>query len=203
MAKTTERTPSNERSNKAARAAARRAGERRARRTRSIALWGIGGLLAASLIGLVSLGGGRGGRASAPLDPALIALAEANAGSPVQVYEGNAHIVYHAIAPLPTAAAPSDDARPTLVWFSGTWCHFCEQMEPFANDVASRFHERARFVEKSVDHDRGAAARYGVRGTPTFVLVDGAGNELGWFFFQGDEGAFARAIESALASVGA
>jgi predicted DsbA family dithiol-disulfide isomerase len=55
------------------------------------------------------------------------------------------------------------------------------------------------FVEKSVDDDRNAASRYGIRGTPTFVLIDAAGQEVTRFGFQRDEQSFVTAIESALA----
>jgi thiol-disulfide isomerase/thioredoxin len=196
-----------DRPSKAERAVERRAREQRAQRLRSLALWGGGGLAAAVLVGVVFFSGGSSSGSDAPADPAQataqLALAESNAGSAVQVYEGNAHTVFHAIDPLPTAQAPSEDGRPLLVWFSGTWCHFCERMEPWANDVASRFTERVRFVEKSVDHDRGAASRYGVRGTPTFVLIDATGNELLRFHYQGSAADFGRTIEDALAAVGA
>jgi thiol-disulfide isomerase/thioredoxin len=71
-----------------------------------------------------------------------------------------------------------------LIWFSGIWCEFCEQMEPWAHATAAEFADRVVFVEKSVDHDRAAAARYGVRGTPTFILIDASGRHLSQFSFQ-------------------
>ncbi len=110
--------------------------------------------------------------------------------------------MYHSVAPLPSDGAPRSDGKPTLVWFSGTWCEFCERMEPFAHQAASGFTDRLVFVEKSVD-DRSAAARYGVRGTPTFVLVDASGEEIARFGFQPTSAAFAQAIETALAQTGA
>lgn len=200
----TKRAPNGE--SKAERATERRTQEQRAQRLKAFALWGGGGVIAAVLVGLVFFSGGSSG-GGAQADPAQAAaqraLAEDNAGTPVQVYEGSAHTVYHAIAPLPTAEAPSQDGRPLLVWFSGTWCSFCERMEPWANDVASRYTDRVRFVEKSVDHDRGAASRYGVRGTPTFVLIDPAGNELARFHYQANATDFAQTIEAALGAAGA
>ncbi len=124
--------------------------------------------------------------------------AASNAGGAVRKYTGTHHTVYHSTAPLPDARQPAPDARPTLVWFSGTWCEYCEQMEPFAHSAAAALGERVRFVEKSVDQDRAAATRYAVRGTPTFVLIDGSGRELSRFFFQPTAEAFTRAIEAAL-----
>lgn len=132
-------------------------------------------------------------------DPAITTLARENAGGDVRVLTGSHHTVYHSVAPLPTSSAPRADGKPTLVWFSGTWCEYCERMEPFAHETASSFTSRLAFVEKSVDDDRAAAARYGVRGTPTFVLVDAGGKEIARFGFQATASAFAQTIEAALA----
>ena len=76
-------------------------------------------------------------------------------------------------------------------------------MEPWALETAGQFSDRMAFVEKSVDHDRSAASRYGIRGTPTFVLIDDAGNEVVRFHYQGNAGDFQQAIEAALAQAGA
>lgn len=142
----------------------------------------------------------RAGGSETLADPAQVQLASANAGgAEVKVLTGSRHTVYHMVAPLPSAASPRADGRPTLVWFSGTWCAFCERMEPFAHRAAGSMADRVVFVEKSVDDDRDAASRYGIRGTPTFVLVDAAGKEVTRFGFQRDEQSFVGAIESALA----
>lgn len=130
---------------------------------------------------------------------AVIAQAEHNAGTSIEVYRG-VHAVLHSPDPLPTEANPSQDSRPTLVWFSGTWCHFCANMEGFAHTAAGRFSGEMRFVEKSVDHDGAAARRYGVRGTPTFVLIDDSGQELARFSYQPDAERFTQQIEAALAA---
>jgi thiol-disulfide isomerase/thioredoxin len=179
--------------------------DRRPRRQISwkpIAGWGtvavVGGLLAFALLA------GGGGSSSAEGDPGLVALARsAGDGGQVQVYASNVHTVYHSTAPLPSSGEPRDDGRPTLVWFSGTWCTFCERMDPYAFETAEGYAERMVFVEKSVDHDRGAASRYGVRGTPTFVMVDATGGEVARFHFQGNAQDFAAAIEAALERAGA
>jgi thioredoxin-related protein len=71
-------------------------------------------------------------------------------------------------------------------------------MEPFAHETAAQFGDQVVFIEKSVDHDRGAASRYGVRGTPTFVLIDAEGDEISRFFYQNNQNAFAGAIADAL-----
>ncbi|WP_322797396.1 thioredoxin family protein [Tepidiforma sp.] len=156
-------------------------------------------LLIGGLAALVVLRGGSSDASPAAADAADSQLARDNAGgAEVRVLSGSRHTVYHATAPLPTESTPTSDGRPVLVWFSGTWCDFCERMEPFAHATASQFRDRLVFVEKSVDHDRSAAARYAVRGTPTFVLIDPTGRELARFGFQPTAEAFAAAIEAAL-----
>jgi len=69
------------------------------------------------------------------------------------------------------------------------------------HETARTFGDRFVFVEKSVDDGRSAAARYGVRGTPTFVLIDADGKEIGRFGFRATAAAFAQTIEAALARV--
>ncbi|MGE0600589.1 MAG: thioredoxin family protein [Dehalococcoidia bacterium] len=160
--------------------------------------WAIGAAAVAALGVVVVLAIQAAGRESTE-DPTITALARENAGGEVRVLTGTHHTVYHSVAPLPSDGVPRADGKPTLVWFSGTWCEFCERMEPFAHQAASDFADRLVFVEKSVDDDRSAAARYGVRGTPTFVLIDASGQEIARFGFQPTLPAFAQAIETALA----
>lgn len=163
--------------------------------------------LVAVLVGAYVVGAGS---SASPEEQAVAAarasaaeeLAAANALGAVRRYSGTHHTVFHSTVPLPDGRVPPPDARPTLVWFSGTWCEYCEQMEPFAHSTAAALGGRVRFVEKSIDHDRSAAARYGVRGTPTFVLIDAAGREISRFFFQPTPQAFTAAIEAALKRAG-
>jgi thioredoxin-related protein len=75
-------------------------------------------------------------------------------------------------------------------------------MEPFAHEVMARYRDRVVFVEKSVDHDRDASLRYGIRGTPTFVLIDAGGNEILRFGFESTAEDFAQTVEQALAAGG-
>ena len=155
------------------------------------------GLVVAGIAALVIIGPGQSTE-----DPALTALAQEVSGGQVRVITGSAHTVYHSTVPLPTATAPRPDGKPTLVWFSGTWCTFCERMDPFVLATVGRFTDRLVFVEKSVDHDRSAASRYGIRGTPTFVLVDAEGHEVARFHYQLSSANFAQVIEASLARMG-
>ena len=161
--------------------------------------WSLGGIAAVGLlvVALTSQG------TAQPADAATEQLARLNAGTEITAYSGSGHVVYHSDAPLPSADAPRADGQPTLVWFSATWCHSCEQMAPFAHETARAYGDQLVFVEKSVDHDREAAGRYGVRGTPTFVMLDATGREVVRFFGTADPASFATSIEQALAAASA
>ena len=158
-------------------------------------LWlAASGLLGAIVVVYLVLGGG----GSTPVNAETRALAATNAGTDIRVLTGSHHTVYHSTAPLPSRDAPRADGELTLVWFSGTWCEFCERMEPWAHQTAAQFSDRLVFVEKSVDHDRDAASRYGVRGTPTFVLIDATGKAIAQFAYQPSPEAFKATIDRAL-----
>ena len=144
--------------------------------------WSVGGLAVLGLLFLVITSQG----ATIPADAATEQLARTNAGTGITVYSGTHHVVYQSDAPLPTAATPRADGRPTLVWFSAVWCPVCERMAPFAHETASGYTDRLVFVEKSVDEDRSSTNRYGVSGTPTFIMLDAAGREVMRFHGQRD-----------------
>ena len=194
-------------------AKARAARERQANRARGRATgrggrpagkpkpWGKWALWAVAAAGVIAIGVylvSVAGQSSSE-DPEVTALASANAdGSPIEVFTGSRHTVYHSPVPLPTESSPRADGRPTLVWFSAVTCEFCEEMEPWAHETASQFQDRLVFVEKSTRHDRTAIGTYAVFGTPTFVLIDAQGREVDRFNFLRSPEAFAARIESAL-----
>lgn len=138
------------------------------------------------------------GGASAPAG----ASGSASGSAQVRLLTGGAHTVHHSEAPLPTAQTPRADGKPTLIWFSATWCTTCASMEGWATDTANEFAARAAFIEKSVDHDRSAVSTYTVRGTPTFVVIDASGREVSRFFVQTNAVAFRAAIEDAFRKAG-
>lgn len=185
----------------AAKAARKSKPKTKAKRRRGLPLatigWSIGGLAAVGLLILALTASGT----AQPADAATEQLARANAGTDVTVHSGSAHVVYHSDEPLPSRAAPRADGQPTLVWFSGTWCHVCEQMAPFAHETASAYTDQLVFIEKSVDHDRQASNRYGVRGTPTFIMLDAAGSEVVRFHGSPNAASFASAIERAIDAI--
>lgn len=162
----------------------------------------VAGIAAIALIGAVGFyvfrGSDKDTAEGTQLSSSLGSVAGHAADENVRVLSGSAHTVYHATSPLPSASQPQVDGLPTLVWFSGTWCTFCRQMESFAFETAAEFDGQVRFVEKSVDHDSDATAKYGVRGTPTFVLIDAQGKEIGRFGFQSTAAEFEMAIAETL-----
>jgi len=102
---------------------------------------------------------------------------------------------------IATAAARDGLA---LVDFYATWCGPCKR---FAADLAEQDTLRAaiapaafvRVDAESEDGGEALAERYGVDGYPTFVVVDGAGNEIDRWSGYGDATGFAERIGSTLA----
>ncbi|RLT44121.1 MAG: hypothetical protein DWI58_01525 [Chloroflexi bacterium] len=141
------------------------------------------------------------GRAWQTLPPEPLDAAAPGAPGQVVLLKG-VHTVHHSKSSLPSEAARQADGKPTLVWFSGTWCTTCASMDAYAQPTMEQYQPRIALVEKSVDHDRAAVTRYGVRGTPTFVLIDPAGKELARFTAAANAADFARLIEAALTKGG-
>lgn len=150
------------------------------------------------MLAVVGVGCSDGEQANGTEASDELALAKDNAGgADIRVLTGS-HKVYHLDDPLPTADAPRADGRPTLVWFSATWCTTCKSMEPFAHATANQLTDEIVFVEKAIDEEPDTAADYRVLGPPTFVLLDRTGQEIGRFGYQGDAASFEAAIQAAL-----
>ncbi len=131
-----------------------------------------------------------------------LALATENAsGGEIRVLNGT-HTVYHLEQELPTDVASRADGRPTLVWFSATWCTTCKSMEPFAHPTANGLADEVVFVEKAIDEEPDTAADYRVLGPPTFVLIDSRGEEVARFGHQRNAASFEQAIRAALEELG-
>src|SRR5690606_16750113 len=110
------------------------------------------------------------------IDPETQALAEANAGASVIAISGTEHTSYHSPGALPTADAPREDGRFTLVWFTGPSCAACEDMG-YIHRVMPDYRERVVTLEKAVDRDT-ADERLGIDEAPALVLLDAAGVEV-------------------------
>jgi thioredoxin 2 len=66
---------------------------------------------------------------------------------------------------------------PLLVDFWAPWCGPCRTMAPQFEKAAGRLEPRVRFAKVNSDEEQALAARFGIRGIPTMVLLKG-GQEI-------------------------
>lgn len=71
--------------------------------------------------------------------------------------------------------------RPVMVTFTTSWCGWCRKLEATTFRDPDFVRTAGAFVTVQVDgdKDRGAVARYRVKGYPTTVLLDRRGTEIG------------------------
>lgn len=60
--------------------------------------------------------------------------------------------------------------KPVLVDFYATWCEPCQLMHPILDDVKKEVGEKASILKIDVDKNQELAAKYQVRGVPTFMI---------------------------------
>ncbi len=89
------------------------------------------------------------------------------------------HVVYHSLGPVPSATAPRTDGKVTLLMLAATWCTTCRMMSSFIAPTVAKHSTRLGLIEKDIDREQALVRQFRVFGTPTFVVLDPMGNELG------------------------
>lgn len=63
-----------------------------------------------------------------------------------------------------------ESGMPVLVDFWASWCPPCKMSEPMIDKLAREYEGKVRIVKLNVDQNPDMAAKYEIKGVPTFIL---------------------------------
>lgn len=69
--------------------------------------------------------------------------------------------------------------KPTIVEFSATWCTICLRMAPVVEKMKAKYGDRVNIIILNLDKEKALVKKYGIRGAPTFVLLNSKGEVVG------------------------
>ena len=96
------------------------------------------------------------------------------------------------------AAEVEQSTRPVLVDAWAPWCGPCKVLSPVVDELATELAGRVRVAKLNVDENPATAARFGIRGIPTLLVLRG-GREVDRMVGVLPKAEIARRLDRALA----